>query len=221
MPLTEDTCYALLRSHYDEYLERKRRKLETLEGAKLLEKREKQRKREEKADFHLAHTERVVSICREILSGLSPESRGRVDEELLIAAAILHDVAKFDEKKGEHDHHKLAAGVLSANRAALGPDVDGGTLGALADIIRAHKGKKFQPGEGHAREAAILRMADKVDMLRQGKDKADKYSEGLRLIGAYFARYPKDSPEARFSGDLQAVLSALPKGPELPGSPKT
>lgn len=189
MPLTSSACYELLTRHYAERFDQLCTQL-----------REDMR-------AHLLHTEGVVSVCLEILSALPPRSRLLVDPELLNDAAILHDVAKFDDKD---DHHKRAESVILKNRALWGEDVDDKDIEALGSIIRAHKGK-FKPDEDYACEAAILRMADKIDMLRRGKDKKNKYEEGIDKIQTYFRKhFEDDSEEAQFLSDFLKAVRALP-----------
>lgn len=189
MPLTPSACYELLNRHYTERFDQLSAQLR------------------ENMKAHLLHTEGVVSVCLEILSALPPQSRLLVDPELLNAAAILHDVAKFDDKD---DHHKLAESVILKNCALWGEDVDDEDIEALGSIIRAHKGK-FKPDEDYACEAAILRMADKIDMLRRGKDKQNKYEEGIDKIKEYFYdHFPENSDEMQFLFDFLNVVRALP-----------
>ena len=189
MPLTSSACYELLTRHYAERFDQLCTQL-----------REDMR-------AHLLHTEGVVSVCLEILSSLPLESQKLVNQKLLNAAAILHDVAKFDDKD---DHHKLAESVILKNRALWGEDVDDEDIEALGSIIRAHKGK-FKPDVDYACEAAILRMADKIDMLRRGKDRQNKYEEGIDKIQTYFRKhFEDDSEEAQFLSDFLKAVRALP-----------
>jgi len=212
MPLTESVCYELLNCHYDERLEKKRKKLKELKGPEKLKRQEKLEKLEKEIEIHLRHTEGVVSICREIWSGLPQQSQALVNGELLVAAAVLHDVAKFDEKKGENNHHELAGGVISSNRAMLRSNIDG-NVETLSSIVKAHKGT-FEPNENCACEAAILRMADKIDMLRRGKDKQQQFDDGIERITDYFQmRFQNDSEEVRFLFDFLSVVRGLLKEP--------
>lgn len=190
MPLTPSACYELLNQHYTERFDQLCAQLR------------------EDMKAHLLHTEGVVSICLEILSRLPQESQLLVDPELLNAAAVLHDVAKFDDKD---DHHKLAESVILKNRALLGEEVDDEDIEILGSIIRAHKGDKFKPDEDYACEAAILRMADKIDMLRRGKDKQNKYQESIDNIKEFFkGHFKKGSDERKFLSDFLDVVQALP-----------
>lgn len=189
MPLTSSVCYELLNQHYAERFDQLCAQLK------------------EDMEAHLLHTKSVVSICLEILSALPRQSQLLVDLELLNAAAILHDAAKFDNRD---DHHKLAESVLLNHRVLLGKEVDIEDIEALGSIIKAHKGK-FKPDEDYACEAAILRMADKIDMLRRGKDKQNKYEEGIDRIEKYFHKHFKgDSEETQFLSDFLHVVRALP-----------
>ena len=183
-------CYELLTRHYDERLNEMTASL----------------KRD--MELHLRHTKGVLSLCREIAAALSPEQRRMVDMDLLTAAALLHDVAKFDDKK---NHHKDAGRVIAENLDLLGWVPDGARLNALSSVIRAHKGS-FKPLESCAREAAILRMADKTDMLRRGKDKEDNYDEGIEVIQKYFGKhFPPDSSEGQFLPVFLSVIETLSK----------
>ena len=98
-------------------------------------------------------------------------------------------------------------------RALLGTDVDSDDLEILDDIIKAHKGS-FKPDKDYVCEAAVLRMADKIDMLRRGKDKRNKYEEGIEKIETYFQKhFEDDSEEAQFLSDFLTVIQKLPKSP--------
>lgn len=190
MPLTAAACYDLLRRHYTACYDRTVPHLREDMEARWL------------------HTEGVVSICGEILSKLPRQGRLLAHPELLEAAAILHDVAKYDNKD---EHHKLAESVLLENRSLLG--ADDGELETLGSIIRAHKGK-FNPDEDCACDAAILRMADKIDMLREGKDKQGKFDRGIEKISKYFDKHFQDDPKrVQFLSDFLEVVRALPKEP--------
>ena len=182
-------CYALLAHHYDS----------RLNAITAPFKRD--------MDFHLRHTKGVLSLCREISAALSLEQRP-IDMDLLTAAALLHDAAKYDDPK---NHHKDAGRVIAENLDSLGWSTDGVRLSALNSVIKAHKGS-FKPLPDYACEAAILRMADKIDMLRRGKDKEDKYDEGIEKIQEYFSkRFPDGSGEQQFLSDFLDAVETLSK----------
>lgn len=181
-------CYELLTRHYQD-------RLSDITG---------QLQRE--MDFHLRHTKGVLSLCKEIAAALPPEERRQMDMDLLTAAALLHDAAKFDDKE---DHHKDAGRVIAENLDLLGWDADGTRLTALNSVIKAHKGS-FRPAERYAREAAALRMADKIDMLRRGEDKEKRYDEGIDKITIYFTKhFPDGSGERQFLASFLPVVETL------------
>ena len=184
-------CYELLSRHYDDRFN---------EITACLKR---------DMDLHLRHTKGVLSLCREIASALPPDQGRALDMDLLTAAALLHDAAKYDDKK---KHHKDAGRVIAENLDRLGWSVDGARLTALNDVIKFHKGSSFKPDPSRAREAAVLRMADKIDMLRRGKDKERQYDEGIDVIQKYFGKhFPDGSSEKRFLSDFLPVIDILSK----------
>ena len=189
MPFDLPGCYKLLTGHYEDCLERQTACLK------------------EKMDGHLLHTKRVLTICSEIAEALPPEGRSLVNRELLSSAAVLHDIAKFDDRD---DHHKIAEKEIAGHIDCLNWEADGFAMKTLGSVIRAHKGS-FEPEEDCACEAAILRMADKIDMLRWDGDKKKEYKRGLEKIEEYFkGHFPSGSPKALFLDDfLPAVQASL------------
>lgn len=108
------------------------------------------------------HTERVSALCEELAAHFED---GEVDQQLLLEAAWLHDVAKdYDD-----DTHHTPETV----RAVIGEytlDVDFDDISA---IIAQHKGKKFSPVK-YELESAILCICDKIDKMNKAKEKADR-----------------------------------------------
>jgi len=127
------------------------------------------------------HSKQVRKLCKQIAKGLENYQEFDIDRTLLFNAAELHDIAKFD--KGEK-HHKKAKQVISEEYKKLtGKELDEQELVDLSEIIKAHKGKKFDPPENVALEAAILRMADKIDHTAHGKkDAKERYKKHMRAI---------------------------------------
>lgn len=165
MTISQNECRALLEDHYNA-VTRKR----------------------------LAHTERVLALCRAILGELPPAERERIDAGLLDAAATLHDIAKPDDKE---NHHKKALKIILRARqeqalkaGSPAPEPGAGPFFlALGEVIRHHKGK-FKPEPPCAREAAILRTADKIDMLHQGWEESEiKYRDTLSKIHEYCQKH--------------------------------
>ena len=125
-----------------------------------------------------------------------------------------HYAERFDQlctqlREDMRAHLLHTEGVVSVCLEILSA-VDDEDIEALGSIIRAHKGK-FKPDVDYACEAAILRMADKIDMLRRGKDRQNKYEEGIDKIQTYFRKhFEDDSEEAQFLSDFLKAVRALP-----------
>ena len=143
------------------YLNRERKAKTAEELEKLKEKIEKRK----------THSLRVLAFCSDITKALAAggeaqaaesPSLPKLNEPLLSAAALLHDIAKFDSN--EH-HHRLAVSAVKTVCGPYGPE-DSSAFFALDEIITAHKGD-FRPCPEYAAEAAILRMADKLDKIHR------------------------------------------------------
>lgn len=133
----------------------------------------------------IEHSERVLRICDDIADHLRKEADIDLNRDLLHKAAILHDIAKLDDKDR---HHKLAEKVISEHHLSPVPADQRERLGR---IIRAHKGDKFKPGWENALLAATLRMADKIDKA-VWKEDGKTVPENLDLIHDYFKGKKKD-----------------------------
>ena len=114
----------------------------------------------------IEHTKRVVKLCEEFATELD-EQGIEVDRQLLIRAAWLHDIAKFDD--GD-DHHKKKN--VKAVLEKYDMDIESDLVKSIAKIISEHKGS-FEPKK-HRKEAAILRICDKLDKFNKGKDDAEE-----------------------------------------------
>lgn len=137
------------------------------------------------AKRRIAHSKRVAAICREIVSEL--ECEFDIDTDLLYCAAQVHDIRKLEENK---KHHKKAKKAL---KKELGDEITPKELKQVCRVISEHKGKKFEPEKKKiALEAAILRMADKIDRIEQKKPGAvNDYWESLERIETYFGTKKK------------------------------
>lgn len=113
---------------------------------------------ENKKEDLLRHTDRVMEICERFVSELGD---GLVNEELLFTAAALHDIAKFD---GQEDHHKAALKIIERE----GWSQHLSDPSQVEQIITAHR-KSFHPGPDVELEAAILRLADKLDKFEKAR----------------------------------------------------
>lgn len=145
------------------------------------------------------HTERVLRSCMKIAEKMGEKTTVDLDEDLLAQAAILHDIAKFN---GEGTHHTEGEKVLAKEYERLtGRSLDKGTREKLAAVIAAHKGD-FDPPKKVKFEAAVLRMADKLDKYTRGKPSADEsYEKSMKKIKKYFEN----------SGDYQTFAEICEK----------
>lgn len=122
------------------------------------------------------HSTQVADISMSIIAKIDMNIK-EDEKKLVYKAAILHDIAKFDD---EDKHNKKAKEVLYE---FCKEDED---FEQLCSIIKYHKGK-FKPDKGIAVIAAILRMADKIDKFNKNKNNAEeKYGKSLKKIKKYF-----------------------------------
>lgn len=144
------------------------------------------------------HAKRVRDLCEVIIEQLPEEWKQGIDKQLLIDAALLHDVGKEQEKITGQAHNEIVPQVLRAL------DVEDEKL---FEVIRVHKGS-FVPRCAE-REAAILRIADKIDklnkvgeklekkskkpdkMIEKFKDAVEKYQKALGKVERYFGEAGK------------------------------
>lgn len=123
------------------------------------------------------HVKRVLFLCEEFIArGVS------VDANLLLEAAILHDIAKADHKK-EHSKKNVLEKVLPSK------GVDPKNVIILCDIIANHNGT-FAP-LCFSFEATILRLCDKLDKFNKGQEDANrKCIKSANKIEKHFEKSP-------------------------------
>lgn len=132
-----------------------------------------------------AHSENVCKICKNIIS--HPEmSTIKVDDKLLKKAAYLHDIGKA-YRKG--DAHPFMSVICMYDIFDCSGEERKEYAWKLGQIIIAHKGI-FCPPVCVAKEAAILRMADKVDKYSKPqyslKEAEESCKKSLKKIKEYF-----------------------------------
>lgn len=115
------------------------------------------------------HGRAVAAIARTIATRLS-ERGVRIDRQLVIAASLLHDIAK-----GEPGHAELGASII----ASLG-------YPAVAEIIRQHMAMTFDGTTPN--EAAVVFLADKLVRTDRRVSLEERYKPS-------FERF-RDQPEA-------------------------
>lgn len=132
-----------------------------------------------------AHSENVCKICKNIISHLEM-STFKVEKKLLKKAAYLHDIGKADCKG---DAHPFMSVVCMYDSFDCSGKESRKCARKISHIIIAHKGD-FCPPKDVAKEAAILRMADKIDKYNKSKYRLKKarksYEKNLEKIREYF-----------------------------------
>lgn len=132
------------------------------------------------AEEKLEHAGRVRKISGRIADRLEKQGCFCVDRPLLLNAAQLHDIAKLDN---DRKHHKKAKKAIKKEyRKLTGEKLAKRDRKRLGAVIQAHKGS-FDPPDHVALEAAVLRMADKIDQTARGKRHAKKsYKKHMKKI---------------------------------------
>ena len=120
-----------------------------------------------KSDKGKEHTKRVVELCSRFADLFSDE----IDRKLLLDAAWLHDIAKSKHGEMHHDKECIIEILNEYEEAEIADRKDD-----IAEIISAHK-KAFNPSS-HELESAILRICDKLDRFKKGKDDAEEKCKG-------------------------------------------
>ena len=101
------------------------------------------------------HTERVFHLCRII------GEQEHADMDILLPAALLHDIARPLEKKQGLPHEQEGARIAAEYLTSIGYDRD--RIPVIAAAIRTHR---FQSSEEpESLEARILSDADKLDAM--------------------------------------------------------
>lgn len=103
------------------------------------------------------HIERVLNYAIQILS-----SEPAADQDVVIAAVLLHDISRKEERENPAIKHAIA-GAKKAESFLLGEGYPCLFAQKVADCIRTHSYQKGKP-EPETLEAKILYDADKLDL---------------------------------------------------------
>jgi len=152
----------------------------------------------------IEHTRNVISIC-EYLAGLYPD----VDRDLLLTAALFHDVGKVDELSADlsfdyTDEGRLVGhlflGLTRLERLIEAvPDFPGTVSRPLLHAVLAHHGEtENSPMAPMTREALLLHHADNIDAhmnafareMAQIERPEEAWTDYVRLINRYLYRGP-------------------------------
>lgn len=133
------------------------------------------------------HSQRVCKICKMIAEGLKDKGV-KLNRKMLYKAAYLHDIGKTECSGDAHP-------FMSVVRLYTLFECDKHKKYArkLCSVIVSHKGY-FTPYSSVVMEAAILRMADKIDKYNNTSFPKVKeaYRKSLKKIGKYFKKNSLD-----------------------------
>jgi uncharacterized protein len=101
------------------------------------------------------HIDRVTALCERI------GREEHADMDILIPAALLHDIARPLEKQHGIPHHEEGARMAASYLSSIGYDKS--KIPAIVSAIRTHRFKSAERPE--TLEAQILSDADKLDAL--------------------------------------------------------
>ena len=129
------------------------------------------------------HSLRVKQICQNITTEL--EANGlTVRKRLLDVGSLLHDIGKCEHCNIKYHHYISSAMMMNLFNCTKGKK-NIRFAQRVQSLILSHKGA-FCPHPCVAKEAAILRMADKIDHFVRKKDDSKKYERNLNIVEQYF-----------------------------------
>lgn len=151
------------------------------------------------------HALRVWAICKEIAKELNEYSENiSVDIDILCKGALLHDIGKAFPVDDDY-HHLASAATIEKLFDCTSEQENREFTRKLQSIILSHKGD-FKPDSDIAVEAAILRMADKIDKYNKSTPKKAKRAckKSAEIIRIYFQLNSRE-------GDLKKMEAACEK----------
>jgi 3'-5' exoribonuclease len=166
----------------------------------------------------LEHSVSVATIAGGLAAHYASQG-AKVDRDLVVAGALLHDIGKVKELKSSAGFDYTTAGRLLGHivigirlvedEAAHVAELDGDRLLALLHLIASHQGKHewASPTEPQMLEALVLHYADDLD---------SKMNPAIRLVGGVadgeWSEYDKHLGRALFqppplpaTGDVEPV----------------
>ena len=128
------------------------------------------------------HMRRVSEHCAFFAELLETDESIKLDRDILIKAALVHDIAKKEYGEDLHREKRYVRKVLRKTCRNVLRDEE---IERISRIVHWHAGKKFCP-KRDAFECALLRMADKVDKYEKERDKLlkkqKKYIKSVKAI---------------------------------------
>jgi uncharacterized protein len=149
------------------------------------------------------HSETVTRVAKEIAERLS-EAGKKVDLELVVAAALLHDATKTRSLKTGEDHAETG-GELLRKKGYF----------EVSEIVRQHVRLDREPSPEKVTEAEIVNYADKrvIDRDVVGLQERKEY-----IFRRYAGNYIDASELEKIWGDTEKIekkiFLAMPYGPD-------
>jgi 3'-5' exoribonuclease len=167
----------------------------------------------------LEHTLSVTTVC----DGLARHYGAALDRDLLVGAALLHDIGKVREigaragfpytDEGKLLGHILIGLQMVADAARDVPELPAQRLLLLQHLIASHQGRYewHSPREPRTLEALVLHYADDLDAkLNQASSLVHNVTAGWTAYDRGFGR--------DFLRHLHAGAAPPPRAPELPAA---
>ena len=162
------------------------------------------RNRLQHSAWGLAHGERNFLLAQR----LAREERMTVDDDILFAAAFLHDVAAFEEfAKANIDHTEQGAEVAGKFLAETAFPKE--KIAAVQEVIRAHM---FYSKVGERAEAIVFHDADTLDFLGHvgvarilSLTTRHRWATDLRGAVATIDRFRKELPAKLVTGSAKKI----------------
>ena len=149
------------------------------------------------------HSKTVTCVAKEIAERLNQAGK-KVDVEIIVAAALLHDVTKTRSLKTGEDHAETGAELLRQKGYF-----------AISEIVRQHVRLDYEPSNERITEAEIVNYADKRVINRDvvGLQERREY-----IFKRYAGNYIDASELKRIWDDTEKIetkiFAELPYGPE-------
>lgn len=164
--------------------------------------------------YRWEHTLRVAQYGQQIVRAED------ADEEVVIAACLLHDVAHFDPLEDHKDHGRLGARLSRALLNNLGYSAE--QENAICYAVAVHVDGNADFEHAHTLEADIVSDADNIDRFgafrilqwcAPGMDEFGALADNLRKrvvhLEGYLANNPLETPtgQALFARQLQRQIA--------------
>ena len=149
------------------------------------------------------HSETVTCVAKEIAEHLN-QSGKKVDVDLIVAAALLHDATKTRSLKTGEDHAETGAELLRQK----------GYL-EISEIVRQHVRLDCEPSNGKITEAEIVNYADKRVI---NKDVVGLQERREYIFRRYAGHYIDATELEKIWDDTEKIekkiFAEMPYGPE-------